>query len=72
MTPARLSAIGRALYGDRWQSALAAALGVADRTVRRWAAGTSPVPDGAARDMTALLNERAGMLRDLIGARDLA
>jgi hypothetical protein len=31
--------------GERWQTALAEYLGVADRTVRRWVAGESPVPD---------------------------
>ena len=30
---------GRALYGERWQSELARALGVSERTVRHWAAG---------------------------------
>ena len=34
----KLSRIGDALYGPRWQSDLARALGVSDRTMRRWAA----------------------------------
>ncbi len=34
-----LIAVGERLYGARWQSALARALGVSDRTVRRWLAG---------------------------------
>ena len=40
-----LAEIGEALYGERWQTALAQDLGMADRTVRRWVAGESPVPD---------------------------
>jgi transcriptional regulator with XRE-family HTH domain len=39
MTPADLTAAGRALFGTQWQKALAQALGVAPRTVRRWIAG---------------------------------
>jgi DNA-binding transcriptional regulator LsrR (DeoR family) len=31
-----LERIGKALYGDRWQTQLAKALGMSDRTVRRW------------------------------------
>ena len=33
---ALLSRIGEALYGDRWQTQLARALGISSRTVRRW------------------------------------
>ncbi len=37
------------LYGrHRWQTALARELQVNDRTVRRWAAGASPVPQSTA------------------------
>ena len=37
------------LYGaHRWQTALSRELNVNDRTVRRWAAGASPVPQTAA------------------------
>lgn len=32
--------LGRAIWGDRWQRAAASALGIAERTVRRWVAGT--------------------------------
>lgn len=34
-----LERAGRALYGDRWQSALARHLGISDRTMRRYVAG---------------------------------
>jgi hypothetical protein len=58
---------GRALYGDRWQTQLAQALGVADRTVRRWAAGEQAVPDGAAADIYTLVVERRAELEDIAG-----
>lgn len=53
MTRTDLAAIGRQLYGDRWQTAMAQALGVADRTVRRWAAGQA-VPPAVADRLVAL------------------
>lgn len=31
-----LAAVGRALYGERWKSALASDLGVTYRTLHRW------------------------------------
>lgn len=39
------SAFGLALYGHGWQTALARALDVNTRTVRRWASGETPVPE---------------------------
>jgi hypothetical protein len=39
-----LERIGKALYGDRWQTQLAKALGVSDRTVRRWFLWESDIP----------------------------
>ena len=62
-----LVACGRALYGDRWQSPLARDLGVADRTMRRWVAGSHPVPEGIAADLLKLVQERRGELRELAG-----
>lgn len=45
MSRDELRARGARLYGaGRWQSALSRELGVNPRTVRRWAAGTTPVP----------------------------
>ena len=57
--------VGGALYGARWQSELARNLGVSDRTVRRWVAGTSEVPSGLCRDLLRLTQERAGVLEAL-------
>lgn len=55
MGPEELRTIGERLWGYGWQSALARAFGVNPRTVRRWAAGDSPVPD----DIAASLREGA-------------
>lgn len=60
-----LAQIGNALYGPRWQSELARALGVSDRTVRRWAAGAE-VPVGAQSEAQLLLRRRIGELGDLL------
>lgn len=58
ITVDQLTAIGTALYGSQWQSALARDLGVADRTMRRWVAGESPIPTGIIADLHRLLRER--------------
>lgn len=46
MNSAQLAEAGRTLFGDQWQTPLSRMLCVADRTVRRWYAGTMPVPAG--------------------------
>lgn len=56
---------GEALYGPQWQSALARDLGVADRTVRRWVAGTTAIPAGVHVDLVRLAIERAARLDSL-------
>lgn len=70
--------VGEALYGPRWQSDLARALGphrpqdlwpgdqpapISDRTMRRWAAGHKPVPAWVWPALVRLLGEREGDLR---------
>ena len=52
-----LTAVGRALYGDRWQSDIARDLGVSDRTIRRWVSGED-IPAGVWRDLLALVLAR--------------
>lgn len=59
---------GEALYGRRWQTELARALDVSDRTMRRWAAGTHDVPPGLYIDLLRLTHERAAEL-DALAAR---
>jgi hypothetical protein len=63
MTPEDLSKKGRALHGERWQTALAQDLGVTDRTMRRWLAGHSPIPDRVEAQLQGLLARRMGELR---------
>lgn len=57
-----LAECGEALYGPQWQTALARDLTVADRTVRRWVAGTSDPPAGLWTDLLRLTQERAAAL----------
>ena len=66
MTRDLLTKCGEALYGPRWQRELAAALEVDERTMRRWVAGDSPVPDGVNVDLLRLLTERADDIDNLI------
>ncbi len=57
MTDAEFRTVGVAFYGGArgWQTAMAARLGVAPRTVRRWASGTSRIaPEIAAALAPAL------------------
>lgn len=61
-----LTKCGEALYGPRWQSELARELGIDDRTMRRWVAGESRIPDGVNVDLLRLLTERAADIDDLI------
>lgn len=56
---------GEALYGPRWQSELARALDVNDRTVRRWASGAVDMPWGVYLDLLRLTHERASALDGL-------
>jgi hypothetical protein len=58
MTPDLLREAGQALYGPLWQTALSRDLEVADRTIRRWANGQNPMPDGLGAELHALLTAR--------------
>lgn len=65
MSPDTLRIYGEALFGPRWKSELARALGVTDRTMRRWDAGTHPIPDTLAADLAKLKSDRIKHLRSL-------
>lgn len=67
MTPDNVARIGRALYGERWQTSLAADLRVADRTMRRWLASESPIPDGVDAELRGLLIVRMKEIGGMIG-----
>lgn len=59
-----LTQCGEALWGARWQSDLAEAVCVSDRTVRRWVAGER-IPPGVFVDLMRIMQERAQLLDDL-------
>ena len=65
MTPTLLHDAGQALYGPRWQSDLARALGVSDRTVRRWAAGKMQAPPNVRDEMRSLCMARGAALKGI-------
>ena len=55
----RLIDAGKALYGDRWQTDLARALGLSDaRRLRQWLSEDRPIPAGVWDDITTLLRDR--------------
>lgn len=56
-----LPQVGQALWGSRWQTDLAEAIGVSDRTVRRWVAGER-IPAGVWLDLIRLMQERSATL----------
>lgn len=62
---------GEALYGGRWQSAIARDLEVGDRRVREWLAGDRRTPPGVWTDIASLLRQRQSeglaLLRELEG-----
>ena len=61
----RLEEVGRALFGIHWQSDLARALGVSDRTVRNWATG-GKITDRSWQKILSLCEARAAMLQDVV------
>jgi hypothetical protein len=74
VTASDLAAAGHALYGGRWQTALAHDLHVSDRTMRRWLAGEFAIPHAVAVELRAVLVERlntiGGMVPYTVNPRD--
>ncbi|MFO1080874.1 MAG: hypothetical protein U1E23_09640 [Reyranellaceae bacterium] len=68
MTPADLDRVAALLYGPRWQTALAAALGTNERVVRYWIAGERPIPERVRGEVVALLLKRRDALDRKIAA----
>lgn len=60
-----LAAIGKALFGDEWKNDLAREIGVDERTLRRWSAGTRDISDGVWADLQEALTKRAFLLDGL-------
>lgn len=58
--------VGRLLFGERWQSDLARALGTSPRMVRYWVAGTHARPDDLSKRLAALLHERVNNMKRMI------
>ena len=63
---ARLVAVGEAMYGPRWQTDLARDLGVADRTMRRWDSGHTPIPGTLWADIAVAARRRRDALDAVI------
>ena len=62
---ALLAEVGRALYGEHFNTALAAALGVNERTIRRWLSGDNTPGPGVWSDLEQLCYDRRVTLLDL-------
>lgn len=58
MSPDELRATGESLFGYGWQSRIALHFGVADRTVRRWVAGTAAIPSAIAMNLRDMMSMR--------------
>lgn len=56
---------GRALYGERWQSEVARALEISDRTVRRWVAGDDNPRPGVYVDLLRLVIDKQADLDEI-------
>lgn len=65
MTKPSLEEVGRALFGDQWQTPLARELEVADRTLRRWIAGDREPPAGLPGDLARICRAHAEKLQRL-------
>lgn len=62
-----LTIIGQNLYGDRWQTDLAKALGLSDaRRIRQWLTGDRPIPPGVWADLAAMLRQREQSINNIL------
>lgn len=57
---------GQALYGERWQMPLSRDLGVSDRMIRYWAAGSHDLPEEIADRLLGALRQRSVKVGDVI------
>lgn len=58
--------VGELLFGARWQSDLARALGTSDRMVRYWVSGTHSPPTDLRQRLIVLLEERIQRMEGII------
>ena len=61
-----LNKTGEALYGPHFQRELSKALGVAERTMRRWQLGEFQIPPGIRAELAALVVKRQRELQALL------
>lgn len=61
-----LIAAGEAAFGPRWQTDIAEALGVSDRTVRNWISGKYQIPSTISADIVLILNRRKTEIEEAI------
>jgi hypothetical protein len=66
LTSFTLRKAGFALYGEQWRSELGRALGVTDRTIRRWAQDEYSIPDEARERIVGLCRERVEMIKAVV------
>ncbi|ELW9393133.1 TPA: hypothetical protein ACTYOT_004379 [Raoultella ornithinolytica] len=58
-----LISAGQLLFGERWQTELARALGLSDgRRIRQWLSGDRPIPVGIWDDLRELLEDRSSKM----------
>src|SRR5436309_3389204 len=57
--------VGQFLYGEQWQASLSRDIGVGERSLRRWVAGTDRIPNGVWRDIGLRLESLRGDLQYL-------
>ena len=63
LRPDELRGAGEALWGHRWQTEMAAALGVRDSArIREWLRGARPIPAAIRAELVALMRARASEL----------
>ena len=62
---------GQLLYGGRWQTETAEALGVTDRTMRRWVSGESNIPSPRKKELVMLLNNRLADIENFLEANQM-
>jgi hypothetical protein len=74
MSAALLVTIGTTLYGagEAWPSRLAEDLGVNERTMRRWIAGESTIPERVWDELINIAIGRAREIADLVPQIDAA
>jgi hypothetical protein len=66
LTPFILRKAGFALYGEQWRSELARALGVTDRTVRRWVQDEYSIPVETREHIIEICLKRIDMLNAVV------